>query len=252
MNNFGKSVLHGSAGFISSMSCWKSRNNGDGDVENALPTTAPHVCSSEPKETNLFRSQASDVTAVMSELSTPASPIVPPTPLNSPIENETGFTLNTPTTPKGPTSGKQLWKSAVKSVKMRNALGVSLANSSLATVPGQAEPIRQRTISSGFGASDMKKSPTPGEILPFSRSRVSALVPKLQELEATHDLAAHTALVRHMEFSPDGKFLATSRCVHVFSINCSYYECVSSSWDKTSVIFRVGVSQKHMARNTPP
>jgi len=35
-------------------------------------------------------------------------------------------------------------------------------------------------------------------------------------------LAAHSALVRHMQFSPDGKFLATS------------------SWDKTSVIFRVG------------
>lgn len=252
MNNFRKSVLHGCAGFISSVSCWKSRNNVDDDVENALPTTAAQIYSSDSQEpTNLFRSRASDVTAVMSELSTLASPLVPPTPINSPIVNETGFTLNSPTTPEGLTSGKQLWKNAVKSVKMRGTLGVSLPNSSLATVPGRAEPTRQRTISSGFAASDTKKSPSPGEILPFSRSRVSGLVPKLQELEATHDLAAHTALVRHMEFSPDGRFLATSRCVHVFSINYSYYEYVSSSWDKTSVIFRVGVSQEHMERYTP-
>ncbi|EEB94997.1 hypothetical protein MPER_06102 [Moniliophthora perniciosa FA553] len=54
------------------------------------------------------------------------------------------------------------------------------------------------------------------------RSRVSALVPKLTCLEATQDLAAHQALVRHLQFSPDGKFLATS------------------SWDRTSLIFRVG------------
>ncbi|KIM47068.1 hypothetical protein M413DRAFT_23353 [Hebeloma cylindrosporum] len=220
---FRKSVVRACALFISSVSCWKSRNNGDDELENGLPTTAPHVYSTEPKETaNLFRSRPSDVTAVMSEVSTPASPLVPPTPINSPIMNESGLSLNSPTVPQAPTTGKQLWKNAVKSVKMRNALGVSLANSSLATVPGRAEPIRQRTMSSGVGSSDTKKSATPGEILPFSRSRVSGLVPKLQELEATHDLAAHTALVRHMEFSPDGRFLATS------------------SWDKTSVIFRVG------------
>ena len=252
MNNFRKSVLHGCAGFISSVSCWKSRTNVDDDMENVLPTTAPHDYSSEPKEpTHLFRSRASDVTAVMNEPSTPASPLVPPTPINSPILNETGFALNNPTTPEGTTAGKQLWKNAVKTVKMRTTLGVSLANSSLATVPGRAEPIRQRTISSGFAASETKKSSSPGDILPFSRSRVSGLVPKLQELEATHDLAAHTALVRHMEFSPDGRFLATSRCVHVFSINCSHYEYVSTSWDKTSVIFRVGVSQEDMERYTP-
>ena len=193
----------------------------------------------------------------MSEVSTPASPLVPPTPINSPVVNETGFALNSPTSPKSATSGKQLWKNAVKTVKMRSTLsGVSPVDTSPIAFPGRPEPTRQRTMSSGFGTAEFgtaesKKSPSPGEILPFSRSRVSALVPKLQELEATHDLAAHTALVRHMEFSPDGRFLATSRCVHVFSINHSYFECVSYSWDKTSVIFRVGVSQEYMERYTP-
>jgi hypothetical protein len=55
-------------------------------------------------------------------------------------------------------------------------------------------------------------------------SRVAALTPRLRSLEPTQDLAAHQALVRHLQFSPDGRFLATS------------------SWDRTSVIFRVGVS----------
>jgi WD40 repeat protein len=41
-------------------------------------------------------------------------------------------------------------------------------------------------------------------------------------LETTQDLPAHTALVKDIQFSPDGKYLATS------------------SWDRTSAIYRVG------------
>ena len=71
-------------------------------------------------------------------------------------------------------------------------------------------------------------------------SRVAGLVPRLQNMAPTQDIAAHVALVRHMQasvnlvvtfvpanfipqFSPDGKFLATC------------------SWDRTAVIFHVGV-----------
>ncbi|EIW78840.1 hypothetical protein CONPUDRAFT_155557 [Coniophora puteana RWD-64-598 SS2] len=57
-------------------------------------------------------------------------------------------------------------------------------------------------------------------------SRLAALAPKLRALEITQELAPHGALVRHMQFSPNGKFLATS------------------SWDKTSVLFRVGAQQE--------
>jgi WD repeat-containing protein 26 len=42
-------------------------------------------------------------------------------------------------------------------------------------------------------------------------SKVAAVIPKLKSLEATQDLAAHSELVRHLQFSPNGKFLATSR-----------------------------------------
>ncbi|KAF7318792.1 Catabolite degradation [Mycena chlorophos] len=42
------------------------------------------------------------------------------------------------------------------------------------------------------------------------RSRVAALTPKLTALVATKALENHRALVRHMQFSPDGNYLATT------------------------------------------
>ena len=76
-------------------------------------------------------------------------------------------------------------------------------------------------------------------------SRVAKMVSRLQNITPTQDIAAHAALVRHMQvsvepmvmfvpgakglsqFSPDGKFLATA------------------SWDRTSLIFHVGVCCIH-------
>ncbi|KIJ65300.1 hypothetical protein HYDPIDRAFT_28014 [Hydnomerulius pinastri MD-312] len=52
--------------------------------------------------------------------------------------------------------------------------------------------------------------------------RVASSVDKLKSLVATQEMAAHLALVRHLQFSPNGRYLATS------------------SWDRTTVIFRVG------------
>ncbi len=43
------------------------------------------------------------------------------------------------------------------------------------------------------------------------RSRIATLTPQLRCLETTKDLTAHQALVKHMQFSPNGKYLATSR-----------------------------------------
>ncbi|KAF7318782.1 Catabolite degradation [Mycena chlorophos] len=53
------------------------------------------------------------------------------------------------------------------------------------------------------------------------RSRVAALTPKLTALVGTKALDEHRALVRHMQFSPDGKYLVTN------------------SWDRTSFLWRV-------------
>jgi hypothetical protein len=53
--------------------------------------------------------------------------------------------------------------------------------------------------------------------LPMQSSRVAGLVPKLRGLVPTQVLEAHQALVRHLQFSPNGKFLATSRFVFLRS-----------------------------------
>lgn len=82
--------------------------------------------------------------------------------------------------------------------------------------------------------------------MPMQASRVTGLVPKLRGLMPTQVLEAHQALVRHLQFSPNGKFLATSRLVSL----CSGREkntwgadgSESHSWDHTSIIFRAGVS----------
>ena len=45
------------------------------------------------------------------------------------------------------------------------------------------------------------------------RAKVNALVPKLKNLVVTTQLDAHNALVKDIQFSPDGKLLATARSV---------------------------------------
>ncbi|KAF9244203.1 WD40-repeat-containing domain protein [Melanogaster broomeanus] len=54
--------------------------------------------------------------------------------------------------------------------------------------------------------------------------RVATAIDQLKALELSQELTSHQALVRHVQFSANGKYLATS------------------SWDRTAVIFRVGES----------
>ncbi|KAJ7754565.1 hypothetical protein B0H16DRAFT_1542795 [Mycena metata] len=140
-------------------------------------------------------------TSPSSEVPVSNSPILPTEP-------------GTPTTP-GPSRGKQLWKNALQTVKMRTVA---------ATPFGPRTPHRQRTSSSTLSPNlgDRKRThaeePLKAVLL---RSRIATLQPKLKDLEATEALDAHQALVRHLQFSPDGKYLATS------------------SWDRTSIIWRI-------------
>ena len=62
-------------------------------------------------------------------------------------------------------------------------------------------------------------------------SRVGSLVPKLRQMEPLHDLAGHQALVKHLQFSPDGQLLATS------------------SWDRTSLICESNLPEFFMLTN---
>ncbi|KAF8835610.1 WD40 repeat-like protein [Paxillus ammoniavirescens] len=52
--------------------------------------------------------------------------------------------------------------------------------------------------------------------------RMTNAIEKLKALITLQEIGAHQALVRHLQFSPDGRYLATS------------------SWDRTAVIFHVG------------
>lgn len=107
-----------------------------------------------------------------------------------------------------PPARRGRFASAVRSVVMLQAA---------AATAGPASPFasrRRRTTSSTIpgDATETSRGQSISDTMMQSRgSRVAALIPKLKSLETTQELAAHQALVRHLQFSPDGKFLATSR-----------------------------------------
>ncbi|KAG5719222.1 hypothetical protein E4T56_gene13410 [Termitomyces sp. T112] len=141
-----------------------------------------------------------------SDIGTESTKSPPFSPTNSANNSKSGVDSSSPT-PISP--GRQLWANALRSVKMHSAIAAPTH-----------EPQRRRTSSSKI---EHKKIVT-GEVEPgkvVMRSRVATLSPRLKQLEPTQDVTAHSGLVRHLQFSPDGKYLATS------------------SWDKTSVVFRV-------------
>ncbi|KAJ7742718.1 WD40 repeat-like protein [Mycena maculata] len=179
------------------------------DLEaNILPVSNGH--SREPSAMNSF-AHLQGVPEAGASPRPSAAESTPTTPVPPSATSESG----TPTTTAAPTRGKLLWKNALQTVKMR----------SVAASPfGPRIPHRQRTTSSTLTSNlgDRKRAileePIKAVVL---RSRVATLRPKLNTLVATEGLEAHQALVRHLQFSPDGKFLATS------------------SWDRTSIIWRV-------------
>lgn len=214
-----KLILRMCTDIMSSVAACNVKRN-EGDVEaNGLPTVNIQPFNeSKERPTSPSTGRPSDATIVMSEPSIYNPCSVPATPVNSPTDNDFPTTSSAPivsTAPTAPTLGKQLWKNAVRNVTMRNALALAPPTASVigTTHKPRAPPVRQRTMSSVVSLSSADgRTRTISEPV-YTRSRLSALVPKLMELEAMHDLAAHSALVRHMQFSPDGKFLATSRLV---------------------------------------
>jgi hypothetical protein len=87
---------------------------------------------------------------------------------------------------------------------------IMIQSASSASPLSPFSPRRQRTTSSS-GVEGIAKKQTADPVTALPGSRVATLIPKLKSLEAKYDLAAHQALVRDLQFSPDGKFLATSR-----------------------------------------
>ncbi|KAJ6495341.1 hypothetical protein C8R45DRAFT_986874 [Mycena sanguinolenta] len=145
-----------------------------------------------------------------------ASPSPEPAP-NTPTLSSLSTTVGSeataaPATP-GPSRGKLLWKNALQTVKMRTVA---------ASPFGPRMPRRQRTSSSNtnFGERQRTLADEPIKAV-LARTRITTLRPKLNDLKPREALEAHQALVRHLQFSPDGKFLATS------------------SWDRTSIVWRI-------------
>ncbi|KAF5345574.1 hypothetical protein D9757_013441 [Collybiopsis confluens] len=102
--------------------------------------------------------------------------------------------------------GKQLWKNAIRTVKMHREM------SQRQRMP--SNPKRQRML-------NPKRATTNPPFKAKTQSRVNTLIPKLGCLQLTQETIPHQAMVAHLQFSPDGQFLA------------------SSGWDRIAVIFRL-------------
>ncbi|CAE6461644.1 unnamed protein product, partial [Rhizoctonia solani] len=77
-----------------------------------------------------------------------------------------------------------------------------------------------RSMSSPSVMSDRhRRDSSEHELIP---ARIQTYVPMLRTLRSSQLLTEHVALVKHLQFSPDGQFLATC------------------SWDRTALIWRVG------------
>lgn len=161
-----------------------------------------------------------ECTLPVSNSSDPVSPIRPYSVF--PLETRT---TTTSTISAGGLSGDEP-ASGVASPPRRGrfATVARLVMLQTAATSGPASPFtprRRRTTSStitGGATENSSETNTSDPRMPLRNSRVNVLVSKLKSLQTTQDLAAHQALVRHLQFSPDGKFLATSRYLQRFCI----------------------------------
>ncbi|KAI1794365.1 WD40 repeat-like protein [Ganoderma leucocontextum] len=178
------------------------------DAERAV-MPGPQCASPEPMSPTAFRRVGSD-----------AGPLLPIAEVRAPTvtsfdggDGGDGASVisDFPGRPLTVTPGRGRFANAVRAVIQMRAASAAFP------VAGR-NPRRQRTMSSD----GMGREAEPVGML--KNSRVGTLMPKLRSLQTTQSFEAHSALVRHLQFSPSGKFLATS------------------SWDRTSVIFKVGVS----------
>lgn len=74
--------------------------------------------------------------------------------------------------------------------------------------PTNTEPARTATLLSDPGQKRRHREGTGGTSQP-KLGRLTAIRPRLKNLQVTHTIFDHSALVRHLQFSPDGNMLAT-------------------------------------------
>lgn len=174
--------------------------------------------------------EATESTLPVHNRTDPFSPVSPTSPMSPlpPLSPISDTTAHQPTLPSSTSAGslslsasenaefipgtprvtpKSRFTGAVRSVMM-------LRTASAMVGPLTMTPRRQRTTSSTMTPSESRSGNDVVEQQAAVRGpRGAALVAALKSLEPTQDLPPHQALVRHLQFSPNGKFLATCRCV---------------------------------------
>lgn len=129
------------------------------------------------------------------------NPETPASPRESPVSS----TLTRPPLLSNPsTASRQRWRNALRAA-IRIPERAAGHDHTTAVVP--PSPIQTPYDHSPMTPVEQAHTPLKQTLV----SRFTDLVPNLRVLEPTQELAAHTALVKQLQFSPDGKFLATSR-----------------------------------------
>ncbi|KAG1776406.1 hypothetical protein EV702DRAFT_1180007 [Suillus placidus] len=140
----------------------------------------------------------------------PLSPIRQSTDSYSHLSGESSShpNLKSPTTTFSGTSNSPI----TPSVRLISVIRFVMMLQSAMSFPGNAFsfPARKRTTFLALTDVSRVTSPT-GVTTTFRGSRAACLIPKLKSLEATQDLAAHSALVRHLH-------LWDILCIDIFSI----------------------------------
>jgi WD repeat-containing protein 26 len=181
----------------------------------------------------------------------PSPDAVLPTSLRTGHASEITFSPS----PSQTTETRSMHDSTVSFTPSENPLGIKGASTSPAPSRArfvqavrnvirmqQATPAHTRTLSPPLLAPDGVR-PKDAQPVPMQSSRVAGLARKLNGLAPMQDLAAHQALVRHLQFSPNGRFLATSRSLFFYLGRRKATDTADChSWDRTSVIFHTGVS----------
>ena len=103
---------------------------------------------------------------------------------------------------------RQRFVNAIRSVIMLQSTARPMSprrNSSFDT------PIVFGSAVTGSAALPMSPGRFPDPGMSMRGARVTSAIDKLKVLETSQEMAAHQALVRHLQFSPNGRYLATSR-----------------------------------------
>lgn len=186
---------------------WSSRDKGaeaGATVEvNEAPlspiSTVPHFTTSPPGSPGVPASYVEHPAAALSSSSLGSL---------SMIQSDAGDSR--PDTPSG---SNRRFASAVRHVMMMRSMPFGI-------------PRKQATVNSTVSEASGRGKTADAIALPTTR--IATLIPLLKSLEPTRDLEPHSALVRHLQFSPDGKYLATCRYVDVKRSYTSLYdECAS-------------------------